>query len=96
MPDCPIILLLGNAGFSGTGLPCGPANELIEGIDGTWWGLGELLQPVGMTERAKIEEHRHAPPCFLTMDEGLAHKEVGKPMFPIGRVRDDVLGKRFR
>ena len=94
MPHRPVILLLRDTGFAGTGFSSGPANELIEGIDGSRRGLGELLHAVGVTQRAKIQEHRHASAGLLTMDEGAAHKEVGKPVGAIRWVRDDVLGKR--
>jgi hypothetical protein len=96
-PGChtrPIILLLRDTGFPRTGFSSGPANELIEGIDGSRRGLGELLHAVRVTQGAKIQEHRHASAGLLTMDEGAAHKEVCKPVGAIGRVRDDVLGKR--
>lgn len=94
MPYRPIILLLSNASLIRAGFSSGPANQLIEGIDGSWRGLGEFLHPVGMAERTQIQEHRHASAGLAAMDEGSAHKEVGKAVGAIGRVRDDVLGKR--
>ena len=94
MPHRPIILLLRDTGLARTGFSSGPANQLIEGINGSRWGLGEFLHPVGMAERPEIEEHRHASAGLLTMDEGAAHKKVGKPVGAIRWVRDDVLGKR--
>ena len=94
MPYRPVILLLRDTGFARTGFSSGPANELIKGINGSRWGLGELLHAVGVTQGAKIQEHRHASAGLLTMDEGAAHKKVGKPVGAIGRVGDDVLGKR--
>ena len=94
MPHRPVILLLCDTGFARAGFSSGPANELIQGIDGSRRGLGEFLCPLGVTQRPQIQEHRHASAGLLTMDEGAAHKEVGKPVGAIGRVRDDVLGKR--
>ena len=94
MPYRPVILLLRDAGLARAGFSSGPANELIQGIDGSWWGLGEFLCPVGITQGAQIQEHRHASASLLTMDEGTAHKEVGKSVGAIGRIGDDVLGKR--
>ena len=94
MPHRPIILLLRDTGFARAGFSSGPANELIQGIDGSRRGLGELLHAVGVTQGAQIQEHRHASAGLLTMDEGAAHKEVGKSVGAVRRIGDDVLGKR--
>ena len=94
MPHCPVILLLSDASLSRAGLACGPANQLIKGIDGAWWSLGEFLRAVGITERTKVQEHRHASAGLLAMDEGSTDEGVCKSVGAIGRVGDDVLGKR--
>ena len=47
-----------------------------------------------MAERAKIEEHRDASAGLPAMDEGSTHEGVGESVGAIGRVRDDVFGKR--
>ena len=82
MPDSPVVLLLCDASLIGAGFSSGPANELIEGIDGSRRGLREFLHPVGVTERTQIQEHRHASAGLVAMDESAAHKEVGRPLVP--------------
>lgn len=47
-----------------------------------------------MAKRAKIEKHRHASAGLPAMDEGATHEGVGQSVGAIGRVRDDVFGKR--
>jgi hypothetical protein len=46
-----------------------------------------------MTERAQIEQHRHASPRFSCVNDGAAHKGISQTMCPVGRVRDDIFGK---
>lgn len=93
MPHGPVILLFRNAGIAGHRLSFRPAGQVIEGVN---CGRRTSLKPrraVRVTQRAQIEQHRHASPGLAGMDESPAQKRVPEPMGPVGWVGDNVLGQ---
>ena len=93
MPDCPIILLTGDAGVSRNRLSFRPARQVVEGVNCGRWATLKLRGSVRMAERTKIEEHRHASPGLTGMNQSSAHEGISEPMRAVGRVRDDILCK---